>query len=236
MRFDPPLVPATLVARRKRFLADIVFDDGTEDTAHCPNSGRMTACLVPGGRVYVSKAQNKKRKLKWTWELAEVDDTLVLVNTARPNAIVAEALAAHEVPELAGHGRLRREVRYDENSRCDIVLDEYPDGRPAAYVEVKNVTLALGQGMGAFPDAVSARGVKHLGALTRVVQSGQRAVLAYLVSRGDITRVRPADEIDPKYGEAVRTAVAAGVEVIALGTQITTQGVTVSGRVPLVYR
>jgi sugar fermentation stimulation protein A len=232
VKFAPPLVEARVLARRKRFLADVIFPDGTEDIAHCANSGRMTACLVPGGKVWLSPSTNPKRKLKWSWEvaLAGEDGTVpVLVHTGRPNGIQAGA-----IPELAGYASLRTEVKYDENSRCDIVLDgpppEYADRGPC-FVEVKNVTLWRGGREGAFPDAVSARGRKHLEALARVVESGNRAVLLYLVSRGDIDVVRPADDIDPDYGRALRAAKAAGVEVLAVRADISAAEVTVGAAV-----
>jgi sugar fermentation stimulation protein A len=222
MQFETPLVTGTLIGRRKRFLADVRLADGREVVAHCPNSGRMTACLVPGGEVWLSPANNPKRKLKWTWEIALGGDdgaVPILVNTARPNRIVAEGILAGKVACLQGYEGLRTEVKYDENSRCDIVLDGAPPryaDTGSCYVEVKNVTLWTGGRTGAFPDAVSVRGKKHLGALQRVVEAGGRAVLAYLVSRGDIDVVRPADHVDPAYGVALRQAAAAGVEVIAM--------------------
>lgn len=229
MRFDPPLVEARVLARRKRFLADVVFPDGTEAVAHCANSGRMTACLVPGGKVLLSPSTNPKRKLKWSWEVAYAgaDGTVpVLVHTGRPNGIVVEAIRQDRIAGLTGYATLRTEVKYDENSRCDIVLED--PSKPACFVEVKNVTLWRGGRTGAFPDAVSARGRKHLEALTRVVQSGRRAVLLYLVSRGDIDVVRPADDIDPAYGRALREAASAGVELLAVRAQITPEEVTVT--------
>lgn len=231
MQFDPPLVTATLIGRRKRFLADVRLSDGSEVVAHCANSGRMTACLVPGGVVWLSPAMNPKRKLKWTWEVAlggEDGEVRILVNTALPNKVVAEGIRAGLVPELKGYAHLRTEVKYDENSRCDIVLEGPPEAhmaRGTCYVEVKNVTLWRGGRQGAFPDAVSVRGRKHLGALQRVVEGGQRAVLFYLVSRSDIDVVRPADDVDPAYAEALRQAAVAGVEILAVRAIIDRQGV-----------
>lgn len=242
MRFDPPLVEARVLGRRKRFLADVELADGTLDVAHCANSGRMTACLVPGGRVLLSPSTNPKRKLQWSWEVAFAGadgDVAVLVHTGRPNSIVVEGITAGRVPALDGYGRLRTEVKYDENSRCDIVLEEPPPAHAATgrcYVEVKNVTLWTGGRTGAFPDAVSARGRKHLEALTRVVQGGERAVLLYLVSRADIDVVRPADDIDPAYGTALRAAAAAGVEVLAVRAVISSTEVVVGEAVAVDLR
>ena len=237
MKFDPPLVSARVLGRRKRSLADVVFPDGTKAVAHCANSGRMTACLVPGGRVLLSPSTNPKRKLQWSWEVAyagENGEVAVLVHTGRPNRIVEEAIRAGRIAELSGYGTLRTEVQYDTNSRCDIVLTNPPDRfRPheACYVEVKNVTLWTGGRTGAFPDAVSTRGQKHLQALSRMVAAGQRAVLLYLVSRADIDVVRPADDIDPEYGRALRAAHRSGVEICAVRADISRTEVTVGGAV-----
>jgi sugar fermentation stimulation protein A len=216
MRF-PPLHEGTLRRRYKRFLADVELADGRQIVAHCPNSGRMTSCLVPGGRVLLSHHDNPRRKLKWTWEVAfggEDGEQAILVNTARPNHVVKEAILTGIIPTLAGYPTLRSEVRYGANSRVDLLLEGHPD-RPPCWVEVKNVTLALGGRSGAFPDAVSARATKHAEELAERVRAGDRAVLFFLVSRGDIDVIRPADEVDPVYGAALRAAAQAGVEVMA---------------------
>ena len=236
MKFDPPLVEARVLSRRKRFLADVELADGTRDIAHCANSGRMTACFIPGGRVLLSPATNPARKLRWSWEVAfggACGRVAILVHTGRPNAIVAEGISAGRIPSLAGYTTLRREVRYDENSRCDIVLEGPPptQSAPRCFVEVKNVTLWTGGRGGAFPDAVSERGRKHLEALTRVVEGGDRAVLLYLVSRADIDVVRPADAIDPAYGRALRAAAEAGVELLAVRACISPHEVVVGDAV-----
>jgi sugar fermentation stimulation protein A len=217
MEFSPPLVGGTLIRRYKRFLADVQLDDGREVTAHCPNPGSMRTCAEPGWRVFLSPANKPSRKLKWTWEivLAGEEGVPVLVNTARPNHVVAEAIKRGEVPELSAYRGLRQEVKYGERSRIDILLEDAADGGPPCFVEVKNVTLADGPGQVAFPDSVTKRGAKHMFELAREVQAGHRAVVFFLVSRGDATAMRPADEIDPVYGRALREAAAAGVQVLA---------------------
>ena len=216
MRF-PPLHEGTLLRRYKRFLADVRLADGREVVAHCPNSGRMTSCLVEGGRVLLSHHDNPRRKLEWSWEVAFAGDDggqAILVNTARPNHVVKEAILRGHIPALAGYPNLRSEVRYGDNSRVDLLLEGDPD-RPPCWVEVKNVTLSVGARIGAFPDAVSARATRHAHDLADRVRAGDRAALFFLVSRGDIDVVRPADEVDPVYGAALRAAAQVGVEVMA---------------------
>ena len=214
------LVPARLVRRYKRFLADVILEDGREITVHCPNTGAMTGCAEPGSWIWLRDSADPRRKYRYTWELIETaTGTLACVHSARANALVAEALEHNGIPELAGYGRLRREARFGaEGSRVDLLLSEGPG--PDCYVEVKSVTLHVGDGLGLFPDAVSLRGRKHLRELMAVRAAGQRAVLLFAVQHSGIRRVAPADGIDPEYAQTLRAAMAAGVEVLAYGAVI----------------
>ena len=216
MRFPQPLIEGRLVRRYKRFLADIELPDGSEVVAHCPNTGSMMACKAPGSRVWLSPSTNPKRKLRYTWELVEVEGgALACINTARPNELVGEALAAAAIGPLSGYATRRAEVRYGaEKSRIDWWLSDHDGGRPNAWVEVKNVTLGEA-GMGYFPDAVTARGQKHLRELMACVAAGERAVVLFCVSHTGVAAVRPADGIDPEYGRLLREAHQAGVECLA---------------------
>ena len=226
------LVPGRLIQRRNRFVAEVLLDDGREVEAHCPNTGSMAGCKTPGSRVWLSPAENPARKLAWTWELVEADGTLVGLHTGRSNGLVEEAITLGRVPALAGYGQLRREVRYGENSRIDLLL-ESPD-RPPCYVEVKNVTAAVAGGIGYFPDAVTTRGAKHLREMAVEVARGNRAVLVFCVQRGDVDEVRPADHIDPAYGRPLREALASGVEVLALGARIRPEAIELDRLLPVV--
>ncbi|MCP4873077.1 MAG: DNA/RNA nuclease SfsA [Proteobacteria bacterium] len=218
MLFDG-LVPGTLVRRYKRFFADVRLEDGTIAVAHCTNTGRMTGCSDPGSRVWISRATNPKRKLKWTWELAEVAPGVLLgVNTFLANRIAQEAVEAGLVPGLNDVSTIEREVKLDETTRSDLRVD----GR--VWIEVKNVTLADGR-RGRFPDAPTSRGQKHLAALARAVGRGDRGMLLHLVLRPDIDVVEPADDVDPDWGRAIREAAAAGVEVVAIGAEVSPEGI-----------
>src|SRR3972149_6979731 len=204
MRFSPPLIPATLVRRYKRFLADVVLPSGEEITVHVANPGAMLGLNAAGARVWLSKSANPNRKLAYSWELVEADlcGTLELigVNTAYPNAIVAEAIAASAIPELTGYDSARREVKYGRNSRIDFLL-EHP-GRPPCYVEVKNVHLMRQPGLAEFPDSVTARGAKHLDELAAMVAAGARAMMLFVAPIGSSTAFELARDIDPAYGRA----------------------------------
>lgn len=234
MEFDSPLIPGILVARYKRFFADVRLENGDVVTAHCPNTGSMLGCKEPGSRVWISPADNPNRKLRYTWEVVEArPEVLVGIHTGRSNALVHEAIADGVVRELAGYADIRREVKFGrENSRIDLLLQgaDLPD----CYVEVKNVTAAVSDGVALFPDAVSERGSKHLRELMHVVASGQRAVIFFCVQRGDVDEVRPADEIDPVYGRTLREAMAAGVEALAYRAEVRPEGIVVSMALPVV--
>lgn len=232
MKFASQLVKGTLIKRYKRFLADVTLEDGSVVTAHTANSGSMLGCCTPGSEVWLSPANNPARKLQWTWELVRVDGLLVGINTSHPNALAAEAVAAGAIPDLAGYETVRREVKYGKNSRIDLLLQG--GGKPDCYVEVKNVTL-FRDGHAEFPDAVTARGAKHLEELMTMVAEGKRAVMLYMVQRerGDVAAFRVAHDIDPAYAAALRVALAAGVEAICRTCTVTTEGIEVGPALPL---
>ena len=230
MRFPDPLLPGTLVRRYKRFLSDVTLASGTEVTAHCANPGSMLGLAEPGAAVWLSPARNPGRKLRFTWELVRIGEGLVGVNTAHPNRIVEQAVNTQAIPELTGYAAARREVKYGSNSRIDLLLRS--DGRADCYVEIKSVTLRR-HGPAEFPDAVTARGTKHLGALSEMVRGGARAVMFYLVQRGDCRAFTIAADIDPKYAEAFAAARAQGVEVICYACRLTTEAIEIAGKLPV---
>lgn len=212
MRYEPPLEEARLLRRYKRFLADVALPDGRELTLHCPNTGSMRGCMPEGGRVWYSTSANPKRKYPQTWEQVETPaGHRIGIHTGRANALVAEALRAGWIPEFRNYGRIVPEVKVGR-SRVDFVLEG--EGEPC-HLEVKSVTLAVEDGFGLFPDAVSERARRHLEDLTERARSGLPAALCYCVQHTGIERVAPADDVDPAYGDAFRTAVDAGVVVVA---------------------
>lgn len=236
LTFSGGLTPATLLRRYKRFLADVEFADGTTATVHVANPGAMTGLQTPGARVWLSKSANAARKLPWSWELIEADfghgPELVGVNTMHPNPIVAAALAAGVIPELAGYTTIRREVKYGAGSRVDFLLAQ--DERPACYVEVKNVHLMRQPGVAEFPDSVTARGAKHLDELAAMVAAGNRAVMLFVIQIGSATTFSLARDIDPAYGRAFDKARAAGVEALAWTCKIARDGIALDRPVPIV--
>ena len=227
MKFASPLLRGTLRRRYKRFLADIVLDDGREITAHCANPGSMMGVAPEGAPAWVSEHHGRGRKLPYSWELVEVDDTLVAINTSNPNKIACEAVEKGMIPELSGYADIRREVKYGEASRIDLLLEGGRGkraGRPC-YVEIKNVHLMRQPGLAEFPDSVTARGAKHLRELSAMVENGARAVMLYIVQRSDCTRFTPAADLDPAYAAALSNAVRSGVETLCYDCEITTNEV-----------
>nr|VFJ56816.1 MAG: sugar fermentation stimulation protein A [Candidatus Kentron sp. FW] len=235
MEFPSPLISGHLVRRYKRFLADCILADGTPITAHCPNTGAMLGCAEPGARVWLSRAENPKRKYKFTWEIVETNpETLVGINTARANHLVIEAILADKIPALQGYRRIQREVRFGrEGSRVDILL-EARDGALPCYIEVKSVTAARPDGIAIFPDAVTTRGARHLRELSYMVENRSRGVVFFCVQRSDVHEVHPADAIDPDYGQALRAALANGVESMAWRVGISNQGIELTDALPVV--
>lgn len=218
MIFDPPLVPATLVQRYKRFLFDAVLDDGTAITGSCPNTGSMRGLTAPGSRIWLSEHDGALRKYRHRFELIEADGTVVGVNTGLPNRLAEEAIRAGLVSDLASYPVVERERKYGRNSRIDLLLSG--NGRAPTYVEVKNVHFSRTRGLAEFPDTATARGAKHLEELGDVAEAGCRAVMLYVVQRGDCDRFRICRDLDPVYAIAFERARSRGVEAHAVGCTV----------------
>ena len=230
MQFPDPLIRGRLIKRYKRFLSDHEIDGGDVVVAHCANPGAMLGLAEPGSEVWLSPSRNPARKLKYSWELLRVGDSLVGINTALPNGIVAEAIEAGKIPELAGYASLRREVKYGKNSRIDILLEDAD--KPPCYVEIKNVHLKR-RGRAEFPDSVTARGAKHLVEMSDMVAEGKRAVMVYLVQREDCDSFAIAGDLDPTYAETWKAARTAGVEAICYSCKLTITSITLDRALPV---
>ncbi|MCD4715355.1 MAG: DNA/RNA nuclease SfsA [Desulfobacterales bacterium] len=224
----PPLIQGILIKRYKRFMADVKLKNGHVVTAHCPNSGSMMECSEPGRKVYLSRHNNPKRKLKYTWEMIEMPSSLVGVNTMVPNQLVKVSVLAGKIPGLSGFDQVRPEVRYGQNSRIDLLLEK---GDERCFVEIKNCTLVT-DGVACFPDAVTSRGLKHLKELQNQVRSGDRSVMLYLIQRMDAKLFRPADHIDPAYGKELRKALKNGVEIMVYDVALDLEGIRLNNAMP----
>ena len=225
----PRLYKGTLIKRYKRFLADVELDTGEMVTAHCANSGSMQTCSEPGRTVYLSFHDNPKRKLKYTWELIEMEHSLVGVNTGIPNKLVKTSIETGMVQELSMYSTVKPEVKVGDHSRIDLLLTD--DKGEKCFVEVKNCTLVHDK-TATFPDAVTTRGLKHLVELQAQIKKGHRCVMFYLIQRMDADLFRPADTIDPDYGKELRKACRKGVEILAYDVDISLSEIVLNRPVP----
>ena len=227
MKFHPPLQSAHLIQRYKRFLADIKLEDGRIITVHCPNTGSMKNCAQPDSPIWFSTSAQPNRKYPHTWELIEINQAMIGINTHRANALTKEALEKKHIIELIQYDHISPEVVIpQEKTRIDFHLTA--SEQPPCWLEVKSVTLGIGQGLGLFPDAKTERGLKHLDALIARKQLGENAALLFCVQHSHIHTVKPADEIDPIYGKRLREAAQAGVIILAYGTSLSPEEIQLS--------
>jgi len=234
MKFSNNLIKAKFVKRYKRFFSDHILENGQLVTAHCPNTGAMTGVAKEGITSWLSESNDPKRKLKWTWELTQENNTIVGVNTHNPNKIIQEAINNNEIKQLLNYKNLKREVKYGVNSKIDIFLQD--DNKSDCYVEIKNVHLSRKKGIAEFPDGITSRGTKHLKELANVAQDGGRAVMLYLIQRNDCNYFKIAEDIDVEYGKAFIDALNAGVEVICLDTILNTNGINIGKNIKLLNK
>lgn len=215
------LIEGRIQRRYQRFLADVILLDGKEVTAHCTNTGTMKTVWVPNDKVLLEPAQNKDRKLPFTWIACERDENWIGVDTGIPNKVIAEAARTDSLPGLTGLHDVRTEVKYGtENSRIDVLARD--ESEQLVYIEVKNTTLRIGS-HACFPDAVSERGLKHLRELQGMVRDGHRAAIVFFVHRSDVTAFDAAREIDPVYAEELDRAQKAGVLVLPVQVKMDVQ-------------
>ena len=240
MKFENPLIEGRLIKRYKRFLTDIELDDGRQITASCPNTGSMQGLLDEGNRVWCSVSDNPKRKYQHTWELVECSSLphkpIVGLNTHLPNKLVSQAISDGLVPQLSQYDTLRREVKYGENSRIDLLLESNPQVHsplPPCYVEIKNVTFLRQAGLAEFPDTTTQRGTKHLNELSNMVKQGARAVMFYLIQRDDVDKFCLASDIDPKYFTAYNKAREIGVETMAWSCKMSPTEIILDRPIPI---
>ncbi len=231
MDFSSKLIKAKFIKRYKRFFSDHKLEDGSLVTAHCANTGAMLGVTEEGITSWLSKSNDPKRKLKWSWELVQKDKTIIGINTHNPNKIVQEAINKNKIKELSHYANLKREVKYGTNSKIDILLQD--TNRKDCYVEIKNVHLSREEGVAEFPDAVTTRGAKHLRELSIVAKSGCRAVMLYLIQRNDCKFFKIADDIDKEYAKEFHNALKAGVEVVCIDTILNIDAISIGKNIQL---
>ncbi|RPH95721.1 MAG: DNA/RNA nuclease SfsA [Calditrichaeota bacterium] len=225
---NPTLIKGTLVKRYQRFLVNIRLENGKTITAACPNTGSMKSCSEPGSPVLMSRDDNPNRKFPFTWEMTQVNNVWVGINTSVPNKLIHRAVKKGQIPELTGYSNIQTEVKYGENSRIDLLLS---NGEKRCYVEIKSVTLVEDK-IAYFPDAVSTRGQKHLAELKNVVEQGHRAVLLFLVQRNDAEFFKPETAIDPDFAAGLKDASEHGVEILVYLANVSIEEITLGKSIP----
>jgi sugar fermentation stimulation protein A len=226
----PQLTSGILIQRYKRFLADIRLETGEKVTAHCPNSGSMKGCAIPGSPVWLSTSLNPKRKYKYTWELIKTPETMIGINTLVPNKLVKQSIENDLIKELSGYDQVKAEVKTSSHTRLDLLLEK--ESKEKCYVEIKNCTL-VEEEIAMFPDAVTTRGQKHLDELEHLVSQGHRGVIFFLIQRMDAKLFKPADMIDKIYAQKLKKVVANGVEIVVRDTSINTELISIRNAVPV---
>ena len=229
MEFIKPLIPGKLIKRYKRFLADVELEQGGVITAHCPNSGSMKTCMTAGWPVMLSYSEKPNRKYPYTWEMVNNGNGWIGINTGVPNILAKEAISRGVIGELQGYSEIRREVKYGQNSRIDLLLSHNEE---KCYVEVKNVTLVEEDENYYFPDAVTERGRKHLYELAEMINAGHRAVMLYIVQRRDGRYFLPASHIDPAYAISLQQVYAQGVEILVYRAEINPDKIEIAEKIP----
>ena len=228
LKLHPHLEEGFFITRLNRFAA-LVNVAGREEMVHVANSGRLRELFEPGRRLLLAPAPGEHRKTRYDLALVDLGHTLVSADARLPNGLLAECLAAGELPPFSDFPNVRREVTYGE-SRLDLML-EGPPGK--CYLETKSVTLVEDGGLALFPDAPTTRGVKHLHTLTRVAAEGHRAGAVFVVQRSDARSLVPHDTADPEFGAALREARDAGVEVRAYCCSVTSEEIRLADPIPV---
>ena len=221
--------PALFIKRYKRFLVDVKLEDGTIITVHCPNTGSMRGCLEPGGAVYISRSDNPKRKYPHTLEMTQVNGQWIGINTMRTNHLVREAIEEGVINELSHFDKIKAEVKVSDHSRLDFSIIK---NNSKIFVEVKNCTLVENE-LAIFPDAVTARGTKHLHELMALGRQGHRVMVFFCVQHGGGNAFAPAKHIDPLYAETLAEAATHGVEVVAYKAHVSPEEISITQALPV---
>ncbi len=229
MNFENELIPGVLIKRYKRFFVDIKVKNKII-TAHCPNSGSMMGLLKKNNKVWISKSNNKKRKLIYTLQIIEVNGKKVGVNTHLTNKIVLEGLKKNLIPIFSKKVQIKPEQKFGQNTRFDFLLN---DNNKKSFLEVKNVTLVREKNLAEFPDAITERGKKHLHELVNSLDKGYKAYILFVVQREDCNSFKIAKDLDPKYFEVLTYAIKKNVKVLCYDCKFSSKGIKLNKEIKL---
>ncbi len=221
MNFKETLILGKLIKRYKRFFADVRIGKNVI-TAHCPNTGSMMGLLRQGNNVWISKSDDPKRKLKYTLQIIEDKNSKVGINTHLTNKIVLDALKNKKIKKFKNFNKIRREFKFGKNTRFDFLLEEKG---VKVLIEVKNVTLSRKKGIAEFPDAITARGLKHLKELLKAKKKGYKIYLFYVIQREDCNKFKLANDIDPEYCKFLEKAVKKKLNILCYDCKFSLKGI-----------
>jgi len=227
MIFENELIAGVLIKRYKRFFVDIKVNNKVI-TAHCPNTGSMMGLLKKGNKVWFTESNDKKRKLKYTLQIIEVDGKKVGVNTHLTNKIFYEALLDGQIIDITKSDILFKEKKFNQNTRFDFFIKKNEKG---IFIEVKNVTLSRIKNIAEFPDAVTERGLKHLNELIEAKNRGFDIYLAFIIQREDCKNFKIAEDIDPKYKKLLTFALKNKLKVICYDCKFLSKGIIINNKV-----
>jgi len=227
MKFKETLLQGTLIKRYKRFFIDIKYKNKTI-TTHCPNSGSMMGLLNMGNKVYFSKSDNPKRKLKYTAEIIVNGKNLVGINTHLSNKIVLEALKLKKIKQLIKFDKIKTEVKFSENTRFDFLIS---NSKQKCFLEVKNVTLLRETKVAEFPDSITSRGTKHLNELVNAKKKGYESYILYLIQREDCQFFKIAKDIDEEYKIAFNKAFKKKVKILCYDCKLSNKEIKINKQI-----
>ena len=227
MIFENELIAGVLIKRYKRFFVDIKVNNKVI-TAHCPNTGSMMGLLKKGNKVWLTESNDKKRKLKYTLQIIEVNGKKVGVNTHLTNKIFYEALLDGQIIDIKKSDILFKEKKFNQNTRFDFFIKKNEKG---IFIEVKNVTLSRIKNIAEFPDAVTERGLKHLKELIEAKNRGFDIYLAFIIQREDCKKFKIAEDIDPKYKKLLTFALKNKLKVICYDCKFLSKGIIINNKV-----
>ena len=229
MNFENKLISGLLKKRYKRFFVDVKINNQTI-TAHCPNTGSMYGLLKEGNRVWVSKSNNPKRKLKYTLEVIEDNKSKVGINTHFANKIVLHGLQNNLFKEFKGISDITPETKFGNNTRFDFLIS---NKKNKTFIEVKNVTLSRKKGLAEFPDAVTTRGLKHINELVNAGKKNYKIFILYLIQRNDCETFTIAKDIDPNYALALSKAVKNNLNILCYDCKFSLKGIKVNKQIKI---
>ena len=221
MNFQKTLISGEFIKRYKRFFVDVKIGNNTV-TAHCPNTGSMLGLLKKGNKVWLSKSDNPKRKLKYTLQIIEDKKSKIGINTHLTNKIVFDALEKGLIKNFSNLKEIKQEFKFGENTRFDFLVT---NENKKTFIEVKNVTLSRKKGLAEFPDAVTSRGLKHINELLKANKKGFEIYLFYVIQRDDCMKFDLAKDIDPDYCELLLKAVKKNLNILCYDCKFSTKGI-----------